>query len=104
MNKFRITQTQLTTNVLPYEVEECCPMLFLPWTVWRPLKERTFTGSGYRMFPRRFRTPQEAQVFIEHMLTLRASQKAEQLQLLDEQRQRQQLPRVVQVHSLPMPA
>jgi hypothetical protein len=104
MNKFRITQTQLLTNVLPYEVEECCPMLFLPWSVWRPLQERTFNGRGYRMAPRRFQSPGAAQAFIEHMVTLRTSQKAEQLQLLDEQRQRQQLPRVVQVLSLPMSA
>jgi hypothetical protein len=104
MNKFRITQTQLLTNVLPYEVEEYCPILFLPWSVWCPLQERTFTGRGYRMSARRFHSPQEAQAFIEHMVALRTSQKAEEIQLLDEQRQRQQLPRVVQVFSLPMSA
>jgi hypothetical protein len=102
MNKFRITQTQPLTSVLPYEVEECHRLWFLPWTVWRSLQEQTFTGRGYRMVPRRFQTPQEAQSFTEHMLALRTSQQAEQMQLLDDKQQQQQLPRVVQVLSLPV--
>ncbi|GAB3852055.1 hypothetical protein GCM10028822_19350 [Hymenobacter terrigena] len=97
MNQFRITQTRPLTNVLPYEVEECHRVWFLPWSVWRPLKERKYTGSSYRMAPRRFQTPQEAQLFTEQMIALRMSQEAEQLRAQDERRQRQQLPRVVQV-------
>ena len=104
MNKFRITQTHQLTSVLPYEVEECHRMWFLPWTMWRSLQERTFTGRGYRISPRRFQSIQEAQAFVERMLALRINQDAEQMRLLDEQRQRQQLPRVIQVISLPMPA
>ena len=104
MNKFRIIQTQPLTSVLPYEVEECHRMWFLPWTMWRSLQERTFTGRGYRISPRRFQSIQEAQAFVERMLALRINQDAEQMRLLDEQRQRQQLPRVIQVISLPMPA
>ena len=79
-------------------------MWFLPWTMWRSLQERTFTGRGYRISPRRFQSIQEAQAFVERMLALRIDQDAEQMRLLDEQRQRQQLPRVIQVISLPMPA
>ena len=104
MNKFRITQTQPLTSVLPYEVEECHRLWFLPWTVWRSLQERTFTGRGYLICPRRFQTPKEAQLFTEQMLALRTSQDTEEVRLLDEQRQRQQLPRVIQVLNLPMPA
>jgi hypothetical protein len=104
MNKFRITQTQPLTHVLPYEVEECHRMWFLPWVVWRPLKEPKFTGRRYRMVPRRFQTPQEAQVFAAHMVALRTSQVAEQARALDERRQRQQLPRVIQVLNLTVPA
>ena len=104
MNKFRITQTQQLSSVLPYEVEECHRMWFLPWTVWRSLQERTFTGRGYRTSPRRFQSLQEAQAFVERMLALRIDQDAEHMRLLDEQRQRQQLPRVIQVISLPIPS
>ncbi|GAB3873920.1 hypothetical protein GCM10028824_26330 [Hymenobacter segetis] len=103
MNKFRITQTRPLTNVLPYEVEECRQLWFLPWTVWRPLQERKFTGRSYRMTPRRFQTPQEAQVFTEQMLALRTSQEAEQRRSQDERHQRRQLPRVVQVLHLTVP-
>ena len=104
MNKFRITQTQQLSSVLPYEVEECHRMWFLPWTMWRSLQERIFTGRSYRTSPRRFQSIREAQAFVERMLALRIDQDAEQMRLLDEQRQRQQLPRVIQVISLPMPA
>ena len=104
MNKFRIIQTQPLTSVLPYEVEECHRMWFLPWTMWRSLQERTFTGRSYRTSPRRFQSLQEAQASIERMLALRIVQDAEHMRLLDEQRQRQQLPRVIQVISLPMSA
>lgn len=104
MNQFRIIQTQPLTNVLPYEVEECHRVWYLPWPVWRSLQERAFTGGGYRMAPRRFQTPQEAQDFAERMMALRTSQEAEQQRLLDEQRQRRQLPRVIQVINLPMSA
>ncbi|GAA3990589.1 hypothetical protein [Hymenobacter antarcticus] len=104
MNQFRITQTQPLTSALPYEVEECHRVWFLPWKVWHSLQERNFTGRGYRMAPRRFQTPQEAQAFAEHMLALRTCQEAAQARLLDEQRHRQLLPRVVQVVSPPMPA
>jgi hypothetical protein len=104
MNQFRIIQTQPLTHVLPYEIEECHRVWYLPWTLWRPLKERTFIGNGYRMVPRRFQTPQEAQAFAERLLALRANQEAKQQRLLDEQRQRRQLPRVVQVVSQPMSA
>ena len=104
MSKFRITQTQPLTSVLPYEVEECHRMWLLPWTMWRSLQERTFTGRSYRTSPRRFQSIQEAQAFVERMLALRIDQDAERMRLLDEQRQRQQLPRVIQVISLPMPA
>ena len=97
MNKLRITQTQPLTSVLPYEVEECRRMWFLPWTMWRSLQERTFTGRGYLMCIRRFQTPREAQLFTEHMLALRTSQDIEAVRLLDEQRQRKQLPQVIQV-------
>jgi hypothetical protein len=104
MNKFRIIQTRPLTNVLPYEVEECHRVWFLPWTVWRSLQERKFTGRSYRMAPRRFQSPQEAQLFTEQMLALRSSQEAEQLRSQEERRQRQQLPRVVQVLHLTVPA
>ena len=104
MNKFRIIQTQPLTSVLPYEVEECRRMWFLPWTMWRSLQERTFTGRGYRISPRRFQSLHEAQNFAERILTLRIDQDAEQTRLIEEQRQRQQLPRVIQVISLPMSA
>ena len=104
MNKFRITQTQQLSSVLPYEVEECHRMWFLPWTMWRSLQERTFTGRSYRTSPRRFQSIQEAQAFVERMLALRIDQDAEQTRLLEEQRQRQQLPRVVQVINLPISA
>ena len=104
MNKFRITQTQQFTSALPYEVEECHRMWFLPWTMWRSLQERTFTGRSYRTSPRRFQSIQEAQAFVERMLALRIDQDAEQMRLLDEQRQMQHLPLVVHVISLQMPA
>lgn len=103
MSQFRITQTQPLTRALPYEVEECHRVWFLPWTVWRSLREPTFTGRSYQMTPRRFQTPQEAQLFAERILDLRNSQEAALLCAQDEQRQQQQLPRVVQVIGLPMP-
>ena len=102
MNKFRIIQTQPLTSVLPYEVEESHRLWFLPWTVWRSLQEWTFTGRGYLMCLRRFQTPLEAQIFTEQMLALRTSQNTEEVRLLDEQRRRRQLPRVIRVLNLPM--
>ena len=104
MTKFRITQTQPLTSMLPYEVEEGHRLWFLPWTVWRPLKERTFVGRRHRTAPRRFQTLQEAQAFAERMRALRTDQAAAQACLLDEQSQRRRLPRVVHVLPLPVPA
>ena len=104
MNKFRITQTRPLCNVLPYEVEECHRVWYLPWPVWRSLQERTFTGRRYLTVPRRFQTVQGAQLFVEQKLVLRASQEAEVAHFAHEQRQRQQLPRVVQVLHPTMPA
>ena len=95
MNKFRIIHTQPLTSILTYEVEESHRLWFLPWTVWRSLQERTFTGRGYLMCPRRFQTPLAAQLFTEQMLALRTSEDNEAVGQLDEQRQ--QLPRVIQV-------
>ena len=100
MSKFRITQTQPLTSVLPYEVEECHRMWLLPWTMWRSLQERTFTGRSYRTSPRRFQSIQEAQAFVERMLALRIDQDAERMRLLDEQHQMQHLPLVIQVISM----
>ncbi len=104
MNEFRIVQTQPLTAVLPYQVEERSRAWYLPWFVWRPLQERVFIGHRYRMAPRRFQTPQQAQDFAESLLALRLSKQAEQEQLREVQRQQQQLPRVVQVLSLATPA
>jgi hypothetical protein len=104
MNNFRITQTRPLTNILPYEVEEGHRLWFLPWTVWRPLQERKFTGRRYLTASRRFQTIKEAQLFTEQMLILRASQEAQQALALDEHQQRRQLPRVVQVLHPTMPA
>ena len=101
MQKFRITQTQPLTHVLPYEVEECHRLWYLPWPVWRPLLERNFTGRGFLTAPRRFRTIQEAQLFFEQTMVLRASQEAGQVCPRDEQ---QQVPRVVRVLPPIMPA
>ena len=104
MNKFRIVQTQPLTSVLPYEVEECHRVWFLPWPVWRRVQERNFTGRRFLMTPRRFQTTHEAQLFTEQLLILRASQEAQQALLLEEWQQRRQLPRVVQVLHPTMPA
>jgi|GEM_PF-6077831 len=107
MSRFRIIQSQPLTHVLPFEVEECHRVWFLLWPVWRALQERTFTGRRFLTAPHRFQTTQDAQVFIEHLLALRASREAERVRLLDEQRQLRQLrrmPRVVWVVSSPLPA
>jgi hypothetical protein len=101
MNEFRIIQTQSLSSVLPYEVQECKRVWYSLRPVWRPLLEKVFVRGRYRTSPRRFQTPQEAQLFTEQLLTLRAQRNAEQAQLQEEQRQRCQLPRVIQVLSLP---
>lgn len=97
MSKFRIVQTKPLTYALPYQVEERCRVWFLPWPVWRSLKEREYSGRKYRLTPRHFQSPEEAQVFTEQVLARRASRLAMKARRLDEQRQLQQLPRVVRV-------
>ena len=101
MNEFRIIQTQALTNVLPYEVEEYRQVWYWLRPLWRPVQERSFRRGKYRMSPRRFQTPGEAQLFTEQLLVLRATKQAGQDQLREEQRQRRKLPRVVQVLGLP---
>ena len=68
MNEFRIIQTQALTNVLPYEIEECQRVWYWPRPLWQPVQERVFGRGSYRMSPRRFQTPNEAQVFTEKLL------------------------------------
>ena len=101
MNEFRIIQTHALTNVLPYEVEECRRVWYWPRPLWRLVQERVFKRDNYRMLPRRFQTPHEAQLFTEQLLVLRAVRQAERDHQQAEQRQRRELPRVIQVLSLP---
>ena len=102
MNAFRIIQTQALTNVLPYEMEEHRRVWYWPRPLWRPVQERVFKCGNYRMLPRRFQTPNEAQLFTEQLLVLRAVRQAERDQQQAEQRQRRELPRVIQVLSMPV--
>jgi hypothetical protein len=102
MSEFRIIQTQALSQLLPYEVEERRRVWYLPWPVWRPLKKRAKDYKGSRVLTeQRFRTPQEARIRIEQMMSLRAKQQAKrqahQQRTAAERRQREQLPRVVEV-------
>jgi hypothetical protein len=97
MSEFRITQTQALSQLLPYEVEELRRVWYLPWPVWRPLKKRVRGYKGSRVATERFRTPQEARLRIEQMVSLRAKRQASQQRAAAEQQQREQLPRVVEV-------
>ena len=101
MNEFRIIQTQALTNVMPYEVEEYRQVWYWPRPLWRSVQERVFKAGNYRMLPRRFQTPNEAQLFTEQLLAVRAVRQAEQDQQQAEQLQRQKLPRVIQVLNPP---
>ena len=101
MNEFRIIQTQALTNVLPYEIEECQRVWYWPRPLWQPVQERVFGRGSHRMSPRRFQTPNEAQVFTEQLLELRAIRQTERNQQEEGRRQRRELPRVIQVLSLP---
>ena len=102
MNAFRIIQTQALTNVLPYEIEECQRVWYWPRPLWQPVQEQIFKRGSYRMAPRRFQTPNEAQLFTKQLLELRAIRQAERDQQEEERRQRRELPRIIQVLSLPV--
>ena len=101
MNEFRIIQTQALTNVLPYEIEEYRQVWYWLRPLWQPVQERVFKCGNYRMSPRRFQTPNEAQLVAEQLLELRAIRQAERNQQEEGRRQRRELPRVIQVLSLP---
>lgn len=104
MHEFRITQTRPLTNVLPYEVEQHCRVWYLPWPIWSTMQERSFRRQGVCWTNRRFQTVAEAQAFIEQVVAQHAQQQAKRAQALEEQRQRKQARRVVQVFSVPVPA
>lgn len=99
MNNFRIIQTQAFSadNPLPYEVEEYRKVWYLPWMVWRPLREQFVPPFTFRSAIMRFQTPREAKLHIEQLLVIRGRQQAEQKIRIDEQAQSQLLPRVVEV-------
>ena len=102
MNNFRIVQTQTLTQVLPYEIEEYRRVWFLPWPVWRKLKDLTLTRGFGCTVAMRFQTPREARLHIEHLQVIRAQQQVEQIKFEDERCQRQHLPRVVEVLKVPV--
>ena len=105
MRDFRIIQTKPLTHMLPYQVEERRRVWYLPWPVWRSLKERAGErGSAFRANPRRFQSPIEARQCIERRQTKRVRQQAVQDLQQEEQRERRQLPRVVEVLHAPVAA
>lgn len=76
-------------------------MWYWPRPLWQSVQEQLFRRGIYQMSPRRFQTLNEAQVFTEQLLKLRAIRQAERDQQEKGRRQRRELPRVVQVLSLP---
>jgi hypothetical protein len=102
MNNFRIVQTQLLTEALPYEIEELIRVWYLPWLVWRPLREQFVLPLTFRPAIRRFQTPREVNLYLDLLVVARGRQQAEQVLRLDEVRQMQQLPYVVAELKIPV--
>jgi hypothetical protein len=98
MNEFRIIQIQPLTEVLPFIVEERRQVWYLPWPVWRPIKEWSSEKSSYWAAPRKFQSIEEARRHIERRQIARAKRKAQQ----QHYSQKEQLPRVIQLLKVPM--
>jgi hypothetical protein len=96
MTNFRIVQTQLLSEPLPYEVEKLTRVWYLPRPVWRPVKEQFVQPFTFKPAVKRFQTPREAGLYIEHFLAVERQQKAAEKLRVEEQLQMQKLPRIVQ--------
>lgn len=99
MTNFRILQTQLLSEPLPYEVEELIQVWYRFRPVWRSVREQFVPPFTLRATIRRFQTPREAGLYIERRLAARQKQLEEGELRHEEQHQKQKLPRIVQEYS-----
>jgi hypothetical protein len=96
MNEFRIIQTQPLTEALPFIIQERRQVWYLPWPIWRSIKEWTAKKNTWSA-PRKFQSLDEAHRHIERRQAARAKRHAQQKYYT----RQQELPRVIQLVHVP---